>query len=331
MSENDISSTRARAPFSPATQQQIVRANQKDVYHVSQLREQTESVLRSVLGTRWLTRWEKEVDLISRLVYFGTSSILGAQTLGEEYVDTWQYDVRSRSTPSTRLRALLLLLPALPAYIRSRLASRISPESRLSKLLSALPYAAEAITEINLAVFYLSGSYYTISNRILSIRRLSSIPPDPNSRPPSYSFLGVLISMRLLYKLAVFLKPYYEKNILTGQGDVSVHEERRPSTAQKETYIDTQPVSILAQIPVTDDTRPDEDSFTMLDTSLLTPQEQAVRRCALCLEERMESCATECGHLFCWRCAVGWAREKPECPLCRQALDLTRLLPIYNL
>jgi peroxin-10 len=33
----------------------------------------------------------------------------------------------------------------------------------------------------------------------------------------------------------------------------------------------------------------------------------------------------------CWECIVGWAREKGDCPLCRQATTLNLLLPLYNL
>jgi peroxin-10 len=75
----------------------------------------------------------------------------------------------------------------------------------------------------------------------------------------------------------------------------------------------------------------EEDENTILDVSSIPASVRAGRTCTLCLEERTDSCATECGHLFCWSCVVGWGREKAECPLCRQGLNLTRLLPIYNL
>lgn len=185
------------------------------------------------------------------------------------------------------------------------------------------------VTEVNLAAFYLSGVYYNLANRILSIRhvrlcvipnskrcdyeltkrniyQLSSIPPNPQSRPPSYSLLGVLIGMRLLYRLMTFARPYYESTIAELQKDTANPQE----TSKRETYIDAQPVSLLTLVSFEDDTRPEVDNHTMLDTTLLSSQEQAIRRCALCLEERMESCATECGHLYCWRCVVGWAQEK---------------------
>jgi hypothetical protein len=47
-----------------------VRATQRDTYHVALLKEQTESVLRSWQGTRWLARWTPEVDFIVKLLYY---------------------------------------------------------------------------------------------------------------------------------------------------------------------------------------------------------------------------------------------------------------------
>lgn len=61
---------------------------------------------------------------------------------------------------------------------------------------------------------------------------------------------------------------------------------------------------------------------------------ESVLKCTLCMEKREPekgtSAVTECGHVFCWDCIVGWAREKPECPLCRQSLNPSHILPIYN-
>ena len=44
---------------------------------------------------------------------------------------------------------------------------------------------------------------------------------------------------------------------------------------------------------------------------------QSVLRCTLCMEQRAPekggSAVTECGHVFCWDCISGWAKEKVSC------------------
>lgn len=65
-------------------------------------------------------------------------------------------------------------------------------------------------------------------------------------------------------------------------------------------------------------------------------QELPERQCTLCLEPRGSGegsggtvAVTECGHIFCWGCLGGL--DKMECPLCRQALRMERLVAAYNL
>lgn len=71
-----------------------VRSNQRDLFQVASLREDVENVFRSWLGkflvyvqlsvaecavgTRWLTRWDKEVDFAANVLYYGLTLGLGA-------------------------------------------------------------------------------------------------------------------------------------------------------------------------------------------------------------------------------------------------------------
>ncbi|THU90738.1 hypothetical protein K435DRAFT_759884 [Dendrothele bispora CBS 962.96] len=319
--------------FPDAQQAQIIRAHQRDLYHVSSLREQTENVLRSWLGTRWLTRWDKEFELVVNLVYYGLTTGRAIQTLGEEYTDIWQYSAFTRQVPpSGWSRVVLVLLPTLPSYILARFVNTASlalRNPRLAAVLKNLPRVLQLVSELNLASFYIRGVYYDMNKRMLGIRHLSSIPPNPHTRPPSYSLLGVLIIIRLLYRLTSFIRETREAARIS---DKSKNKEMDLSTLH-ETYLDDRPVSELLQIdPENEPPKPaEEDEGTMLDVESISQAIRASRSCTLCLEERTNSVSTECGHLFCWSCIVGWGREKPECPLCRQSLNLTRLLPIYNL
>lgn len=83
-----------------------VRSHQKDLFNVFHLREETENVLRAwfgmyyfcslsypvslllsrssykykytlYIGTRWLTRWDKEVELLAKLAYYGLTTLRG--------------------------------------------------------------------------------------------------------------------------------------------------------------------------------------------------------------------------------------------------------------
>ncbi|KLO20034.1 hypothetical protein SCHPADRAFT_817126 [Schizopora paradoxa] len=324
--------------FPNAQQAQIIRAHQRDFFYASSLKEQTENILRSWFGSRWLMRWDKEVDLLSKLVYHGFTTGQAIQSLGEEYTDIWSTSTTDGGFPSPRRRAALIFLPAFPAYLLSRLGTKLTTRSsRFAKLVHQLPTILDVVSEVNLALFYFRGVYYDISKRLIGIHFVSSIAENPNVRPPSYSLLGVLIALRLLHRLSSLFrssKPLPPKSELEGTLLMLKTEKtqalRDPTLASiDETLVTT----ILANPP--DDSAPpvpaEEDDYTALRFGSISEAERARRSCSLCLEERTASTSTECGHLFCWSCIVGWAKEKAECPLCRQSITLSRILPVYNL
>lgn len=138
--------------------------------------------------------------------------------------------------------------------------------------------------------------------------KLSSIPEDPHIRPPSYSLLGVLLGIRLFHRLLSYIKSRQEAQADSGKGKQRV--DRVDDAA--EFFIDEKPVLDLLDLdPANEPTKPaEEDERTVLDVSTIPQAIRTGRNCTLCLEERTDSCSTECGHLFCWNCIVGWGREK---------------------
>lgn len=319
--------------FPDAQQAQIIRAHQRDLFHLAALKDHTDNVLRSGFGTRWLSRWDKEVDLLVKVGYF--SAVLGNtnQTLGEEYTDIWQYSTFSRRTPPPSItRTISILLPLLASYAHSKISTLPNLRSQhplLEKFLNRLTATISILSELNLATFYLSGTYYNLIKRLFGIQYISSRPSNPQLRPPSYSLLGILIFIRLLYRLTSYIKDSF----LPSQKSLPVAKNAHP-----ELFLDNQPISSLIDTEwqlknerIQSSSTEDEDDRTMLDLTSIPDALRAGRKCTLCLEERKSTCSTECGHLFCWSCIVSWGREKAECPLCRQSLNLNRLLPIYNL
>jgi len=136
------------------------------------------------------------------------------------------------------------------------------------------------------------------------VSKISSVPEDPHTRAPSYSLLGVMIGVRLIHRLIGYLNA--ERAQQSGK-------ERLTIPAPHDSYLDDRRVSLLLNVqdPEGEPAKPaEEDERTALDVTAISAELRASRNCTLCLEERTDSCTTECGHLFCWNCIVGWGREK---------------------
>ncbi|CAJ0913955.1 8474_t:CDS:2, partial [Entrophospora sp. SA101] len=88
--------------FPEAAQPDIIRANQKDVYYQRVLAEQMSQVFRLLLGTRRQHQCQKEITIISDFCYFCLTTLLGTQTLGEEYCDIMQISVPDKQLPSVK-------------------------------------------------------------------------------------------------------------------------------------------------------------------------------------------------------------------------------------
>ncbi|KAF8744204.1 Pex2 / Pex12 amino terminal region, partial [Rhizoctonia solani] len=286
--------------FPPATQAQIIRSNQKDLQHITQLREQISDIIRNYLGSRWLHRREAEVELAANVLYSSIACLRATQTLGEEYVGMWAYSFNTKSLPSRKT----------------------ANNSSLYTYLRALPAIVETAAEINLIFFYMTGTYYSLIKRIIGVRHISSILPDPNARPPSYSFLGILMCIRLLHRLYIFLDKqlkFLEPPPPAQPTNALALSDSQPLLApqdgdiQQHQYIDTRSISdILVKQSEGSEVivDPEVDEFTSLHIASIDPGLRVGRRCALCLEERTATTSTECGHLFCWGCIVGWGDEK---------------------
>jgi peroxin-10 len=105
--------------------------------------------------------------------------------MGEEYTDIWQYSAFQRTISVSRpTRAALVLLPTLPGYLLARL-DDIYPDygqpSRFRKTLKTLPSVLEVLAELNLAIFYINGTYYDLVKRLLGIRKVRTLSCRLNS------------------------------------------------------------------------------------------------------------------------------------------------------
>ena len=87
--------------FEDAAQPDILRAHQKDVHCKKKLEDDLLDLSNSWIGQRFTLQHQKKLKLATSVMYFYFSSFRGVQTLGEEFCDIRQVEVKVRKL-STR-------------------------------------------------------------------------------------------------------------------------------------------------------------------------------------------------------------------------------------
>ncbi|KAI8444156.1 Pex12 amino terminal region-domain-containing protein [Phakopsora pachyrhizi] len=203
---------------------------------------------------------------------------------------------------------------------------------------------------IHLALFYLTGRYFKWSKRFTGIRyvsnRLRPLSEDGKSRtnPPSYEILGFLMIVQLLIKLIQSHRNHQrQQDQLKASSSPTILKGKQKDSNQTKLIpmVDGTPINKI-QIEQREEEE-EGDTFEKVSNGKAEDHDDGVeklfrrlketmnlKRCILCLSPKKDQTSLECGHVFCWICILNWVREKPECPLCRQSVKVSQLLPIYN-
>ncbi|KAF2644164.1 hypothetical protein P280DRAFT_466834 [Massarina eburnea CBS 473.64] len=200
------------------------------------------------------------------------------------------------------------------------------------------------IYALSLATFYFTGSYYHLSKRIWNLRYIFTRQVQESDSRAGYEVLGILLVLQMAVQGYLHLQNTMTRDAVnTGTlgagtggtalvgGGVEVSLDPNAYSTNNTLLFDSpaNPSSAPSELQKwTNTPSADEPKYELNKDETMAWIGGDNRKCTLCLEGMKDPSVTTCGHVFCWACISDWAREKPECPLCRQSCLVQHLLPL---
>uniref|UniRef100_A0A1I7TWN5 tryptophan--tRNA ligase n=1 Tax=Caenorhabditis tropicalis TaxID=1561998 RepID=A0A1I7TWN5_9PELO len=205
---------------------EIVRSHRRDDEYIDEIADRLSKISKELLGQRTWIRWFPYLKTISSVLYYSSTVVIGNQTLGEEYVHLFESDGLQRVVPSIPSRLSFVFLhsvfPLISNYLIQKAESTLihpSTDQFLGIRIRDNRKARQSFLDVfhwlrttlfpqlqraHIAVFYITGAYYSIARRVTGIRFLSASAHSDIPALKVYRFLGYVTLIQLSISILLF-------------------------------------------------------------------------------------------------------------------------------
>ncbi|VDN03534.1 unnamed protein product [Thelazia callipaeda] len=285
---------------------QILLAERRDKKEIEFIAKELSQIFKDLFGPQLWISYSGYFPIVAQVAYYVVTTLLGIQTVGEEYVSIVPLVLtKDYKIPSFTCRLVFVLIHAVVPFLTEKLFGKIeqnldkllvSGEAQLArrhKKLRGIP----VLFRLNKALFYIYGTYYHISRRLVGWQYISLCPQLNNEAFTYFRLLGAIIVAQIILDATIWIKKEW-KNI--------TWKEARTNTCQ-----------------------PSSLEISRKDNSLLTSSSFC---CLICSQYNKPPVCTPCGHLFCWDCILKHIQytslqrnSSSFCPHCRQQFHRSRI------
>ncbi|VDK60268.1 unnamed protein product [Anisakis simplex] len=308
---------------------EILRAEKRDDEHLARLEANFSKLLKDLVGVHSWIRFYRYIPVFVKTLYYACTTLSGVQTLGEEYLALLQVSSSGGKVAVSSLYKrfvfvfLNIFAPILLEILLRKLdqhINQIDTNKFFGVPLRGNQKARQTFTKIfdwirlkgipsayrlHIAIFYLYGSYYSLSKRFSGISYLSLRPQTNLQASRLLKFIAYLTVLQFSIAVVSWIYENFFCQLLE-------HDKR--------VDIDSENDSELIELGESEQSTSELTRFS----------------CGICQSTHYPSCLP-CGHLYCWYCIIQHAHEcsliqerQPYCPHCRSSFEASRVVPLLN-